>query len=158
VAPDPLHSANDASLVLRLSHPGGSVLLLGDLERAGEAALLSRHGRPHATVMKTAHHGRANATSARLLRAVRPHLAVISCRTPERGRHSPQAAVLRRLARARVPALLTGRHGDITVTLAPWGILVQSTRGPRLTLPPDPATPFPSPRALAAPVALPRSR
>ncbi len=156
MAPDPLHSANNASLVLRLSHPGGSVLLLGDLERAGEAALLSRHARPHATVMKTAHHGRANGTSEALLRAVRPHLAVISCRAPKRGRPSTQAAVLRRLARARVPALLTGRHGDITVTLAPWGVRVQTTRGPRLALPPDPATPFPSPRALAAPLALPR--
>ncbi len=150
IAPDPLRSPNDNSLVLRLSHPAGSVLLTGDLERPGEAALLAREPYPRATVLKAGHHGRRSATSRALLAAVRPRLVVISAEAPVRGVPSTLAAVRHRLARARIPLRITGRDGDVSLRIAPWGITVTAPHAPTRRWPPDRA-PFPGPAPLHVP-------
>jgi competence protein ComEC len=68
---------NDASLVLRVSHGDVVFLLCGDVEREGEAALLS-HGaaRLRADVVKIPHHGSASSSGAALVTAVRPAFAI----------------------------------------------------------------------------------
>jgi competence protein ComEC len=47
---------NDASLVLRISGSGGSLLLTGDAEVAAQTLLLARPDRLRATVLKVPHH------------------------------------------------------------------------------------------------------
>jgi competence protein ComEC len=69
---------NNNSVLLRLTWGGVSFLLTGDLERAGEEALLSEGRNLRSTVLKVAHHGGADATSVSLLAAVHPAVAVIS--------------------------------------------------------------------------------
>jgi competence protein ComEC len=69
---------NNNSVVLRLTWGGVSFLLPGDLEEAGEEALLGGGEDLRSTVLKVAHHGSAYATGDPLLAAVHPAVAVIS--------------------------------------------------------------------------------
>ncbi len=150
VHPHPLRSVNNNSLVILLRHPSGSVLFTGDLELGGEAALLARGPRLRATVLKVGHHGSHTATGAPFLRAVSPRLAILSAPGAQPGRPFPSPQVLRRLRRAGARPLVTGREGDITVTIAPWGVRY-TTRSGHYQLTPKgwrPAPPWPSLRNL----------
>jgi competence protein ComEC len=68
---------NNSSVIVRAEANGRSVLLTGDIEREGELDLASMTAR--ADVLKIAHHGSKTSTTAILLDAVQPRLAVISC-------------------------------------------------------------------------------
>jgi len=136
VHPHPLRSVNDNSLVLRLVHPSGTVLLTGDLEHRGEAALItrakSRTRSLRADVLKVGHHGSRTASSLRFLRAVSPRVAILSApgrqsRSRSRSRF-PHPLVLRRLRRVGATALVTGNDGDVTVTIAPWSLRITTAR------------------------------
>lgn len=110
-------SDNDRSLVLRVDAPRFAALLLGDLEAAGEAALLASGAHMRADLVKLAHHGSGSSSSAALLDAVEPRLAVASA--PLHGRFAwPDADVLGRLAARRTPLAWTGRDGALVVPLA----------------------------------------
>ncbi|HEU4383021.1 MAG TPA: DNA internalization-related competence protein ComEC/Rec2 [Anaeromyxobacteraceae bacterium] len=74
---------NEASLVLWVRYGETAFLLLGDVEGAGEAALLAQ-GDLTSDVAKVAHHGSRTASSAPLVSAVRPRWAVMSL-----SRHNP---------------------------------------------------------------------
>ncbi len=67
--------ANDSSVVLAARAAGLDVMLLGDLEDAGQAALVSLVGR--ADVVKVAHHGSAVQSRA-LAERLRPAVALVS--------------------------------------------------------------------------------
>ncbi|MBI5070301.1 MAG: DNA internalization-related competence protein ComEC/Rec2 [Deltaproteobacteria bacterium] len=71
-------SENDASLVLRVEHGGVAILLLGDVEEEGEAALLASGAPLGAQVVKVPHHGARTSSTPGLVAATRPDLAVIS--------------------------------------------------------------------------------
>jgi competence protein ComEC len=131
---DPL---NNNSVVLRLTWGEVSFLLPGDLEKAGEEALLSEGEDVRSTVLKVAHHGAANATSASLLAAVHPAVAVISVGADNTyGQPSPQ--VLQRLGDSLV--YRTDLNGRVKL----------STDGERLWMEVDRA-PTPSPAASPPP-------
>jgi competence protein ComEC len=88
---------NNNCVVLRLTWGGVSFLLTGDLEKAGEEALLDQGEELRSTVLKVAHHGAADATSASLLAAVHPAVAVISVGADNWFGH-PSPQVLERLS------------------------------------------------------------
>ncbi len=69
---------NDASLVLRVEHGRVAVLLLGDVEAEGEAALLAGGGPLGAQVVKVPHHGARTSSTPALVQAIRPEIAVVS--------------------------------------------------------------------------------
>lgn len=69
--------ANNASVVLRLSYGGQSILLTGDIEVEAQRALLAGGDLPAATVLKMPHHG-SRYLAAEFLDAVRPLVTVIS--------------------------------------------------------------------------------
>ena len=75
---------DDNSLILLASAGGGSILLAGDMEFPEETELLRRGVIPRADVLKVANHGDGDATSAALVSAVQPSLAVISTSTEEK--------------------------------------------------------------------------
>jgi competence protein ComEC len=68
---------NEASLVLRVRYGTTAFLFPGDVDGAGEAALLER-GDLSADVVKVPHHGSRTASTAPLVAAVRPRWAVVS--------------------------------------------------------------------------------
>lgn len=120
-------SPNDASLVLRLRTPGGTVLFTGDIEREGERLLVAAAPDARADVLKVPHHGSATSSSFALLRAVMPRLAVVSA--PRGSLHHPSSEVVRRLEALGARVLDTGRVGAVTVRLAPPAPSAVARRG-----------------------------
>jgi competence protein ComEC len=111
VVPDA--SANDSSLVLRLTYGARSALLVGDAEHEEERALLL--GPPaslRADLLKVGHHGSRTSSSPAFLAAVRPALAAISAGVRNRFGH-PHPHTLAALAAQAIPVARTDRGGEI---------------------------------------------
>jgi len=118
---------NNNSVVLRLTWGGVSFLLPGDLEKAGEEALLDEGEDLRSTVLKVAHHGSAYATGDPLLAAVHPAVAVISVGENNwYGQPSPQ--VLERLEDSLV--YRTDLNGRIKLSTDGERLWVETDRTP----------------------------
>ena len=110
-------SENERSLVLRVTHTGHSVLLTGDLEKAGTAALLARQP-VLCDVLLAPHHGARAALPPTLIRWADPRMIVVS-RGPPRGGPPDFGAV---------PAWATHDAGAVTVTSHPGGLIAEAFR------------------------------
>ncbi len=113
-------STNDNATVVRLQYGDVSFLLTGDIEAAGETALLDRGIDLGATVLKVAHHGSSTSTSAAFLAAVQPSVAVISAGRDNSFGH-PRADVIARL----------GAYADVYTTAGVGSVRIR-TDGARL--------------------------
>ncbi|HYW93231.1 MAG TPA: DNA internalization-related competence protein ComEC/Rec2 [Gammaproteobacteria bacterium] len=104
---------NDASCVLHVAGHGESMLLTGDLERAGERELASRaSGRLRADVLQVPHHGSRTSSTPAFLRLVDPVAAVVSAGWGNRY-NLPSGQVLARYAERHVPVFNTARDGAL---------------------------------------------
>lgn len=106
---------NEFSCVLYLrSREGCSLLLMGDLDKAGERMLLPQLPEGPIDWLVVGHHGSHTSTSAALLRKERPRAAIIS-----RGRfnrfHHPAADVVRRLKRSGAVLIDTALDGSVSL-------------------------------------------
>lgn len=108
-------SENNNSLVLKVRFGKVSLLFTGDLEAAGERALLRRYGAPglRSTVLKVDHHGSKTGSLPEFLAAVHPEVAVISVGAFNPFGH-PAPSVLQRLRAVGARIYRTDRHGAIT--------------------------------------------
>ena len=90
---------NNASIVARADWDDVSFLLMGDAEARVERLLVDSWSPSvlAADVLKVGHHGSKSSTTAELLAAVQPRLAVVSAGAENRFGH-PHAEVLNRLA------------------------------------------------------------
>ena len=121
-------SSNDNSLVQRLSWQQVGFLLTGDLEAAGEAALLQWGHDLTANVLKVAHHGSGGSSTGEFLAAVAPDYAVISAGADNRFGH-PDPAVLARLEEVGdVTVLRTDRQGTVTFVTDGQRVWVETAR------------------------------
>ncbi len=122
---------NNDSAVLRLRHGRHSFLLTGDIDRRIEAELPT--GR--VDVLKVAHHGGRDSTSAPFLDAIQPAVALISAGF-ENSYNLPSAEVLERLRERRVAVLRSDRFGLVTVRSDGRRLELETAawagRGPRL--------------------------
>lgn len=125
---------NQGSVVLRAEMRGRfSTLLTGDIERAAEHVLVRDHGvRLNVDVLKVPHHGSKTSTSARLLRAVTPGLALVSVGALNRYGH-PHPVVVERLR--DVPLLRTDRHGTLSLVSRADGLFLYCARGCQVKAP-----------------------
>jgi competence protein ComEC len=105
---------NDDLLAMRVTFGDSSALLEGDVERESEHRIAA--GQPQAGLLKVAHHGSANATTAELLAAVRPRFAIISVGAGNVYGH-PRREVLTRLAESGVATYRTDLNGAVTFYL-----------------------------------------
>lgn len=113
-----LPSRNNDSIVLRLEFGKRKILFTGDVERAGEAALLATHGSKEyigADIVKVPHHGSKTSSTQAFLRATSAQMAIFSV-----GRSSifghPHREVVERWQQSGAQVLTTGKSGMITVT------------------------------------------
>lgn len=108
------YTRNNRSLVLRVEVSGLTLLLPGDLERAGERELL-RSGRSlKADWLKLGHHGSQTSSTRAFLKAVDAKHALVS--VPCSGRFDmPHASVVQRLAEEGIQMWWTGRDGAVLV-------------------------------------------
>ena len=75
----PSRGLNDNSLVVKISYEGKSFLFPGDIEQAGEEALISNAGEfLESDVLLSPHHGSGSSSTEELLRMVKPQVCVIS--------------------------------------------------------------------------------
>jgi competence protein ComEC len=102
---------NAVSCVLRLANARAAVLLAGDIESPQEAALVARTPQQlRADVLLVPHHGSKTSSSAALLEAVRPNIALVQAGYRNRFGH-PAAEVVARYAGAGVQLFESARCG-----------------------------------------------
>jgi competence protein ComEC len=129
IAIDPARGENDNSLVIGVRWRDRRILFTGDLEAEGETALVARAGPALGSdVIKVPHHGSRTSSTAPLVAATHPSVAVISV-----GEHNrwafPNAAVVNRWRGTGAQVLRTDRDGGITVTVDGHGrVAVAGTR------------------------------
>lgn len=125
-------SDNNRSCVVRLSGPGGRVMLMGDLERVGEAMLLASGVPLAAELLIVGHHGSNSSSHGPLLDAVQPQLALISRAAWGRWRY-PHPQVEARLRQRGIAIADTGRHGALRVEFgaAAWRLMTACQQQPR---------------------------
>lgn len=122
---------NNNSVVAKVTigSSGATTLLFpGDVEWEGEGAMLSSLPHPEilsAQILKVPHHGSGTATTARLLRLVRPEVSIVSVGRRNRYGH-PDAWTLRRLARYSHRVFRTDVHGGIRIILHPPSYTLQA--------------------------------
>lgn len=106
---------NEASMILRYRRGGFSMLFTGDVEGAGEEALIQEiSGDPPVTVLKTAHHGSKNSTPDDFLSSVRPAVALISAGKDNLYGH-PHKETLTRLKSSGSQIYCTSLNGAICI-------------------------------------------
>lgn len=103
---------NNCSLAVRVRYGACDVLLMADVERAGEKMMLREGGDFHADVLKVSHHGAAGGTSEHLLDTVSPALAVISVGAGNPFGH-PAVPTLRRLEGRAIQVWRTDEDGTL---------------------------------------------
>ncbi|MCL2415891.1 MAG: MBL fold metallo-hydrolase, partial [Defluviitaleaceae bacterium] len=104
---------NDASLIIRTVYGNTSVLFTGDIESAGERALLENFsGNLEVDILKIAHHGSRTSTTSEFLERANPSLAIISAGRDNMYGH-PHPSVLERLRDGGISYLVTADVGAV---------------------------------------------
>jgi competence protein ComEC len=120
--------ANEYSLVMRIDYGEFSALFLGDLPAAQEKDLVTRYGaRLDVDLLKVAHHGSGGSSSAELLLAASPDVALVPVGRRNRYRH-PHAAALARLEQSGARIFRTDVDGSVTVHGDAAGRIAVETR------------------------------
>jgi len=103
-------------MVLYLNYGKGRALLMGDATEEQEKALCGTYPKTalRSELLLVGQHGSGNATTARLLDAVEPRYAVISCGAKNPFGY-PVGETLARLESAQAQVLRTDRLGDIVI-------------------------------------------
>jgi competence protein ComEC len=119
---------NDSSCVLKIAAGETQMLVMGDVERRGERALL---GQPLAAdVVVVPHHGSATSSSPELVAAVSARHAVVSAGFANRW-DFPRPEIRERWRRSGAAVLVTGESGAVSIELAPAGAAVEVERDRR---------------------------
>jgi len=127
-AGDRFRSGDDNAIVLLGEFAGVRVLMLSDLGRLGQRALLERHPDLRADIVVTGIPAREEPLMADLLAALAPQAVIVTCTTQPA---SEQAAIgLReRLAQGPWTTWYVSDHGSITVKLLKQGGEIHASRG-----------------------------
>ena len=127
-ANDKFPQADDASLVLLGQIHDTRVLLLGDLGRPGQEALMKRSPDLHADIVITGLPEQGEALCDGLLDAINPRLIIVAdSEFPATKRATP--ALRARLARPGVTVLYTRYAGAVTVSIHPGGWQARTMEG-----------------------------
>jgi beta-lactamase superfamily II metal-dependent hydrolase len=113
----PDDNPNNASVVVRLTFGGKRFLFTGDTEvQSWQQMLASEKDKLRADLLKAAHHGSSNGTTADVLAAVRPSIYTISCAVGN-DYHHPHPKVVDMLERDKsIQVYRTDLQGTITAT------------------------------------------
>jgi competence protein ComEC len=114
----PIDEANDASIVLRLVHAGGSVLFTGDVAEASMREMVQLGTHLDADVLIAPHHGSFERSTRDFLDAVSPQVILASNarRLSGKQRSFDQAV-------GAIPLYRTHEHGAITLTIDSRGAI-----------------------------------
>ncbi len=108
-----VRKSNAMSCVLRLSNGVQSALLVGDIEQAQEARLVTEGGNLKSDVLLVPHHGSRFSSSAAFLDAVQPRVALVQAGYRNRFGH-PAASVLVRYQERHIQVIDSPHCGAAT--------------------------------------------
>lgn len=126
---------NDDSIVLELHWREVSIVLPGDIGSDVEASIGGRFDTAQIRIVKVPHHGSLTSSSAEFVRALSPHVAVVSAGRGNLFGH-PAPAVLARYADVGAAVFRTDEDGAVTVTTDGHGVSVETVAGRTLVLEP----------------------
>ncbi len=109
-------NANDGSIVLLWQFEEVRTLLTGDLEAAGEQALLRRGVLLDIDILKVGHHGSKTSTTPAFLEETTPEIALISCGKNNRYGH-PHNQTLLHLEQRGTRILRTDQEGSLELVI-----------------------------------------
>lgn len=106
---------NNRSCVLKISHPGGQILLAGDIEREAEAYLAHTYqDELRSTVLVVPHHGSRTSSTLAFLDRVSPQYAILSYGFANRY-HFPHRQTLMHYQQRGIRLYHTARQGMIRI-------------------------------------------
>ncbi len=108
------NNSNESSLCILFHTENCDILITGDRSVSGELELLSNARIPRLTALVVGHHGSSSATSAYLLRATTPQIAVISV-GKDNNFGLPDASVVQRLRASGCEIRRTDQEGTIVL-------------------------------------------
>lgn len=112
-------NTNNASVVIKMSAPGGRTFLFtGDCEIECEEEILQNYpqGKLDSDILKIGHHGSRTSTSQTFLDAVSPEIAVIQSGTDNQFDH-PHPETLEKLKNANVKVHRNDLEGTVTIPI-----------------------------------------
>ena len=112
--PDQSPQGNDASCVLQVEAGEHRLLLTGDIERAAEEAMLAGDALQSVDVLTVPHHGSRTSSSAALVAALRPAVAIVSNGFGNRW-GLPKTEIVARWEDAGADVLQTAEAGAISI-------------------------------------------
>lgn len=107
-------SANNYSIVIKLTYKNNSFLFMGDAEKISEDEILQKGYNVNSDLIKIGHHGSSTSTSDGFLKAVDPSYAVI-CVGKDNSYNHPKKSVMDRLKKYGIKVYRTDEQGTITV-------------------------------------------
>jgi competence protein ComEC len=107
-------SRNNDSIMLLIRYGDKSLLLTGDIEKQGEAAVLREGIGLRSDLVKVAHHGSRTSSIEAFVAATHPSLAIISVGRTSMFGH-PNKEVVERWRASGAEVLTTGQRGTISV-------------------------------------------
>ncbi|MEI9864018.1 MAG: ComEC/Rec2 family competence protein [Limisphaerales bacterium] len=126
--------ADDNALVLKGEIYGARVLLLSDLGRLGQSALLERTNDLHADIVVAGLPTDCEPLCEALLDRIQPEVIIIAdSELPATGRASP--ALRERLAQRNIPVIYTRKTGAVTMTARPDGWELRTMDGQKFKSP-----------------------
>lgn len=118
VAYDESLKTNDMGCVLKITAPGGTILMTADIEKRVERELLERAKEElKSDVLIVPHHGSKTSSTEEFIDAVQPSVALIPVGYRSRFRH-PNNAVVERYEARKIPLRRTDLEGALTVKFA----------------------------------------
>ena len=113
---------NNLGCTLKITAPGGTILMTADIEKLSELQLLSRFeydaSMLKADVLVVPHHGSRTSSTDAFIDAVSPKMALVPVGYRSRFRH-PNAVVMERYATRKIPVYRTDYLGMLTVKFVP---------------------------------------
>ena len=120
---------NNLGCTLKVTAPGGTILMTADIEKPSELQLLARYpddtGVLKADVLVVPHHGSRTSSTDAFIDAVAPKVALVPVGYRSRFRH-PNGAVMARYAARKIRIHRTDYLGAITVKFVPGHALAVS--------------------------------
>jgi len=107
---------NNASLVMLIKHQEQEILFPGDIEAAGEQAVMGWGNLLNSDITKIAHHGSATSSTPAFLRLNKPEIAVISVGAYNKFGH-PSLQVIKRLSQQVRKVYRTDTHRAVWLRL-----------------------------------------
>jgi competence protein ComEC len=121
-------TGNNASCVLKVSSPQGTVLLTGDIEQQAEKSLLENaREQIKADILLVPHHGSRTSSSNEFIAAVAPKIALIP--TGYRNRFGfPKQDIMQRYEAHGVETLVSYLTGEISMNFSTAGLIIEKFR------------------------------